>query len=99
MEIIKKISLDLNFRDEMPQVDAMQNDADTRGVEIALKSGREPWTVPEDVSVAVGYSKPDGTKGLYDTLPDGSCAVTVSGDRVTVILARQMLTIHKGMLT
>lgn len=94
MKVTSKIQLDLKIRRTVPQVNAVQYDVDTREVEIALTSCGLPWEVPEGTSVAMGYRKPDGTRGLYDKLPDGSDAITVSGSTVTVILPRQMLTVH-----
>lgn len=90
MQIQSQISADLN-RPGVQTVPAMQHDGQTRAVEISLQCDGEAWQPPEGVTAAIGYEKPDRTRGLYDKLPDGSAAVMVSGSTATVILARQML--------
>lgn len=92
MTVTTNISLDLLRPSVYPKVNAVKDDVCTRDVLISLYSGGVSWLVPEGVSAAVGYRKPDGTVGLYDTLPDGSSAVSISGNSVTLTLAAQMLT-------
>lgn len=93
MLVTTKIHIDL-MRPTMPVVvNAVQNDANTRSVEIQLYSGGAAWQVPEGVTAAIGYKKPDGTSGVYDKLPDKQIAVTISADKITAILAPQMFTI------
>lgn len=92
MTVITNISVDLLRPSIYPKVNAVKDDVCTRDVVISLYSGGVSWPVPEGVSAAVGYHKPDGTVGLYDTLPDGSSAVKISGNTVTLTLAAQMLT-------
>ena len=93
MKITAKIKLDLRSPSYGSSVYAVQGDGDTRCVEAALLDGGKPWKVPEGTSAAVAYKKPDFTKGLYDKLADGTPAVTVNGATVTVVLAKQMLTV------
>ena len=93
MQIIKKMTLDLENVGITPRVSAVQNDANTRALEITLTASSEPWQVPEGITAAVAYRKPDGTRGLYDTLPGGSSAVSISGNVITAILAPQALTV------
>ena len=95
MQIQSQISADLN-RPGVQTVPAMQHDGQTRAVEISLQCDGEAWQPPEGVTAAIGYEKPDRTRGLYDKLPDGSAAVTVSGSTATVILVRQMLSAPKS---
>lgn len=92
MTVITNISVDLLRPSLYPKVNAVKDDVCTRDVVISLYSGGVSWPVPEGVSAAVGYRKQDGTVGLYDTLPDGSSAVKISGNTVTLTLAAQMLT-------
>ena len=91
MKTIHKVKIDLLTPGLHPRVYAVQDDICTREVQISLYSGGASWS-PAKASAAVGYSKPDGTTGLYDSLPDGSAAISISGNVVTVILAAQMLT-------
>lgn len=92
MQIQTQISVDLN-RPCTQTVPAMQHDGSTRAVEISLLRDGQPWQPPEGVTAAVGYEKPDRTRGAYDRLPDGSAAVTVSGSTATVLLTAQMLSV------
>lgn len=92
MQISSAINVDL-LHPGSGTVKAMQHDGYTRAVDISLLCGGEPWQPPEGITIAVGYEKPDQTRGLYDMLPDGSSAVTLSGNVATVILAQQMLSV------
>ena len=93
MKVTAKIKLDLRSQNYGSSVYAVQGDGGSRCVEAALLDGGKPWNVPAGVTAAVAYKKPDFTKGLYDKLSDDTPAVTVSGSTVTVILAKQMLTV------
>ena len=90
MQVQSEISIDLN-NPGTQTVQVMQHDINTRVVVIRLLSNEKPWLPPEDVTAAIGYEKPDHTRGLYDKLPDGSPAITLSGNTATVILAQQVL--------
>lgn len=93
MKITHKIEMDLrNNHTIFSQIHAVQSDSNTRAVEINLFEGGVPWPVPDGVTIGLSYRKPDGTKGLYDSLPDGTKAVTVKNNTVTVVLAPQVLT-------
>lgn len=92
MKTIHKVKIDLLTPGLHTRVYAVQDDICTREVQISLYSGSVSWTPTSGAGVAVGYRKSDGTVGIYDTLPDGSSAVSISGNVVTVILAAQMLT-------
>ena len=93
MKVTAKIKLDLQSQNYGSSVCAVQGDGGSRCVEAALLDGGKPWNVPAGVTAAVAYKKPDFTKGLYDKLADGTPAVTVRGSTVTVVLAKQMLTV------
>ena len=92
MQIQTKIDVDLN-RPGTQTVPAMQHDGQTRAVEISLFCDGQPWQPPEGATAAIGYEKPDRTRGSYDRLPDGSAAVTVSGSTATVLFSAQMLSV------
>lgn len=91
MKVIKRLEMDLLSQGHTPYVDTMQEDA-CRWVELSLYEGGTPWTIPEGVTAAVAYRKPDGKKGLYDTLPDGSAACILAGNVVLFALPPQALT-------
>ena len=92
MTITVELSIDLRNQGFPQLIRATQADANTRIVEVSLYDGGVAWPVPDGVAAAVGYRKPDGTAGLYDKLPDGSEALTISENTVTAILAPQVLT-------
>lgn len=91
MQVQTQIRVDLNAPGEA-SVPVMQYDGSTRSIRICLLSNGEPWLPPEGVSAAMGYEKPDHTRGLYDLLPDNSPAISISGNEATVLLAQQVLT-------
>lgn len=93
MEVIQKIKIDLLKPGVKPVVNVMQADENSRVIEISLYANGVAWNVPDGVSFSVAYKKPDGTRGLYDTLPDGSSASSVDGNVVSIRLAPQMLTV------
>lgn len=94
MEIIHKVDIDLLKPRAVQMVFAMQADENSRVLEISLSANGQAWNIPEDVSFSVAYSKPDKTRGIYDTLPDGTSAATFNENVVSVKLAPQMLTAH-----
>ena len=78
------INIDLQ-RPSIIVIHAKQFDTLSRFAEIHLFSCGEPWSIDKsnndkkEYAYAVQYRKPDGTKGLYDKLPDGETdAVTES---------------------
>lgn len=92
MLVTHKFKMELNRRGTMPVIEAVQGDENVRVVEITLTSNYQPWPVPKDASALVRFRKSDGTGGIYDTLEDGSAAITVAGNVLTVKLAGQVLT-------
>jgi len=92
MIITHKLEMDLARRGAMPKIDAVQGDANTRELELTLLSDGESWTIPEDAGVWMRYCKSDGTKGIYDTLPDGTMAWSAEENVLRITLAPQMLT-------
>lgn len=92
MEVINKIKTDLLKPGLKPMINAMQADENSRVLEITLNANGAAWEIPAGVSFSMAYKKPDGTQGLYDTLPNGTGAFSVDGNVVSVTLAPQMLT-------
>ena len=91
MIVTHKIKLDLIRRGNTPRLNAVQGDINTRVIEASLYSDGTAWTVPDGAAASLRYCKPDGTKGLYDALPDGTQAWSVSGNTVSMTMAPQML--------
>ena len=96
MIVIHKIEMDLLSKNEnaaVPQIHAVQGDCNSRKLILSMHVGQELWLVPQDVTVQMRYRKPDGTGGIYDTLPNGIQAWSVQDNLVLVTLAPQMLTV------
>ncbi len=96
MIITTKITYDLSptgqdCPQEAPGILAVEGDTEVHQLEISLYAAGEPWAVPEDATVLIGYAKGDGTGGTYDTLPDGSSAWQIQENAVTVTLLGQIL--------
>ena len=94
MTITHSIQVDMVTQSVMPRVYAMQHDANTRVVEISLYAAGKEWIPPEDTVFALSYRKPDGTRGFYNKLSEETGAITVSGNKVSVVLAAQVLTAY-----
>lgn len=92
MIITKLREMDLLEPPVQEPVHAVQCDANTRAVAVTLTAGGVAWEPPGEVQISVAFKKPDGKKGWYDKLPDGSPACSVSGNVVTAILAPEVLT-------
>lgn len=93
MKATKNITLDLLETGSPVIIKAKQNDRNTRYIAAHLYVERLDYQVPSGTEIAFRYKKPDGTAGFYDTLPDNSPAITVSGNTVTIELAEQVLTV------
>lgn len=98
MQITHAISLDFQRYKTPSQIDVSQGDTYSRYIKITLFNNMSEWPVPDGVTVAVRFKKPDRTQGVYDTLPNGAVAYSVEGNTITVGVAPQMLTV-KGKVT
>lgn len=97
MIVTHKITVDLTRGGEMPRVDVVQGDVNTRAVELTLLEGGMAFAVPSGTAAAVRFRKADGTGGVYNTMPDGSLAYSVKGNVVTVFLVPQLMTCPGGV--
>lgn len=86
MKVTNKITIHLDDLREIRPVDVMQCDVHTRELEIALFAGGKKWEIPNSVTPVISYRKPDGTKGLYDTLPNGNPACRIEANVVRAVL-------------
>lgn len=93
MDITHKISLDLQQTGARQVMFAKQGDRLTRIARMLLYDGGTEFSVPDGVTPQIAYAKPDGKGGIYDTMPDGSAACTVSGNVVTARLHPQMFSV------
>lgn len=93
MIITHKIKVDLVTPRPKEIINAVQTDTYCRKIEITVTAGGQAVEFPEDVQVRCSYRKADGTRGIYDTMPDGQTAAgSVAGNVVTLSLAPQLLT-------
>lgn len=69
-----------------------QNDTKSRWYQAQLLSGDTPWLMPANTTGTIRFAKPDGHGGWYDSLENGTPAVTMSGSTVTMGLVTQVLT-------
>ena len=93
MIVTHRINTDLIAPKPKPVINAVQSDAYCRKIEITVVAGGVAVEFPEGVSVRGSYRKADGTRGIYDTMPDGQTAAgSVAGNVVTLSLAPQLLT-------
>lgn len=94
MLIPKVIKIDFNEPEstKVHRIRAVQGDCYSRCIYADLEVDGMPWTSPENIICALRYSKPDGTNGSYDTLPNGEPAWNLSGNRLIMHLAPQMFT-------
>ena len=93
MMIKSKVSMDLMSPGNPPVVNGVKDDRYTRALEISLMASGTDWTVPEDAQVLISFSRPDGSGGQYDTLPNGSKAWSAEGNVLTVMLPPQVLAV------
>lgn len=90
MEIIHKLVMDLETKTPTKWIELPRGDANTRKIRFLLKTNQDPWIIPDGVVALIRYQKSDGTKGEYDTLPDGTSAWSAEGNILTVTLAPQV---------
>lgn len=93
MIINHKVKIDLVRQGNAPKISVVQGDIYTRRLMIALFSDKRPWMVPEGACAVIRYLKPDRTSGAYDTLADGTSAVSISGNVVSLCIAPEALTL------
>lgn len=97
MTITHKLTMDMAKKEAPAILDVVQGDS-ARAFQMALLENGAPWEIPENISVVVRYAKSDGTGGTYDTLPDGTTAWSVDGNKLTIALAPQLCSIS-GVVT
>lgn len=90
MEITQKFKTDLLKPGSPFWLSAVQNDDLSRSVELTLLCGGQSYTPPAGTVAAVAFRRSDGSAGLYDTLADGTPAVTISGSTVKARLSRDL---------
>ena len=93
MIITHKIMVRLDSREEQQTIDTVQGDTG-RSVEISLLDNGSAWSVPDGTRAMVRYRRvPGGGGGAYDVMPDGTDAYVIDGNKVTIRLAPQVLSV------
>lgn len=92
MIVTSKINVELAQPKTVPEIYAVQDDRYSRNLQINLLVNGIPLELPEGFTCVMSYVKPDGKKGAYDTLPDGTKASCVQGSRIWVALAPEVCT-------
>lgn len=93
MIITHKLKMNLEEGESFQRLEMPQGDVNTRQIELLMYARQSPWEIPAGVTVLIRYQKPDGTRGEYDTLPDGTAAWAIAGNALTLSLAPQVLTV------
>lgn len=93
MIVTSRVKFDILTPGNPPVVHMVQDDKYSRNLELTLFKGGVACSMTSGIAAAVKFSKPDGTGGTYDTLPDNSPACSITGNTVTVALAPQVCTV------
>lgn len=93
MQIINRINYDILKRGVPTVIDAVQGESNARVIQLSIFCNGSAFDVSGSVC-SLAFSKPDGTSGWYDTMPDGSSAYETSGNVVSVKIAPQVLAVH-----
>ena len=93
MKPATNLKVDIAHSGILAPVEAVQGDGGLHSISVELTDSGKPWYPPAGTEIAVAYVHSNGTKGLYNKLPDGRKAVTVRNNIVTVVLAPQMLAV------
>ncbi len=92
MNFTKTIQIDMTKREvESITALAVSGENGSRLICFELLENGIPWKIPADCKPVLAFRTEDGFQGEYDTLPDGSTAVSWAENRVTVELIDQML--------
>lgn len=92
MNFVKTIRIELsdwNPRQQLGDI-AVVGDSGTRTLEFELLDGGREWTIPEGIRPALGFRNDGGYSGEYDTMPDGSDAFEIEGNRIRMRLVDQV---------
>lgn len=88
MQVTKIIPMELTVREAVKWIgdSAVSGENGCRSLTFELMERGLPWQIPDGVGAALAFRCASGSEGEYDTMPDGSVAWTIEGNRVTVRL-------------
>lgn len=93
MRLTQSVSMDFSVHGIPPRIYGKQDDSLSRVVEISLYQAGTAWTIPDSAVMMLHYRTPVGHIGIYDTLPDGSAAISASENVVSAVLVDQIFAI------
>ena len=104
MTMTHTIDIDLLNPGTPRRIQVKQGEVYTRKVALALFRSGDRWCLPEDASAVIRYHAHgldcgSDTRGIYDTLPNGSPAWEAHESVVIITLSPQMLTAHSIIQT
>lgn len=92
MNFVKTIRIEMSDWNPAQQLGdiAVVGDSGTRILDFQLLEGGQEWTIPQGVRPALGFRSDGGYSGEYDTMPDGSDAFEIEGNRIRMKLVDQI---------
>lgn len=90
MLVSNEIYLDIAHPGILPRIYAVQGEAESRVILFSMRCNGTDWSPPEGSEVSVGFCRADGTGGVYGTTEDGSAAVTLLGNLLSVVLTKEV---------
>ena len=93
MNLKKTIPIDLAARGAAIRLgeSAVSGESGSRVLVFELTEDGKPWIVPEGIRAGLAFRTEHGAMGEYDTMPDGTPAAEIDGNRVTMRLIEGML--------
>ena len=85
----KEISTNLSYPTIPIALTVLQGDS-CRALAVRFFTGEDPWEIPENCDVFMQYICADGSGGIFDTLPDGTPAAQVEGNKITLRIPQEM---------
>lgn len=92
MKIVKNIRIEMSDWNPRQQFgeSAVLGDSGGRVLEFELRERGKAWVVPEGVRPALAFRNAAGYAGEYDTMPDGTEAFELEGNRIRMRLVDQI---------
>ena len=100
LRVTNTIKIDFTSPGIPPKITAITGDVNARQLHVLLFDGGAAFQAPANASAVVRYRRSDGHGGAYDTLPDGSSAITWNDNRseMDVVLAPAVAAAPGGII-